>query len=165
MGFNIQYRNANLFALIKRYLKNIIVILIVLLLFVNKKSYSIRFGIIEPIKKKFEKVKEEVLRKRIALGEDYASISISDASQNEGDSGTVELIFSVEIDVSDPEKEITSTLGAKEAVFNFPEGFVNPNDVVIMPNPGYPPYERGTLFAEGKPYFYPLLKENDFWTS
>lgn len=62
----------------------------------------------------------------------------------------------------DPDKEIASTIGAKEAVFNFHEGIVNPGDIVIMPNPGYPPYERGTLFAEGKPYFYPLLKENDF---
>jgi len=67
--------------------------------------------------------------------------------------------FDVELDA---DREICSTLGAKEAVFNFPEGIVNPGDVVIMPNPGYPPYERGTLFAEGKPYLYPLLKENSF---
>ena len=62
----------------------------------------------------------------------------------------------------DYEAEITSTIGAKEAVFNFPEAFINPGDYAIMPNPGYPPYDRGTLFAEGKPYFVPLLKENDF---
>jgi LL-diaminopimelate aminotransferase len=62
----------------------------------------------------------------------------------------------------DPQKEVVSTIGAKEAVFNFPEAFVNPRDYVIMPNPGYPPYERGTLFAEGKSYFVPLLKENNF---
>ena len=61
----------------------------------------------------------------------------------------------------DHQKEISSTIGAKEAVFNFPEAFVNPNDYVIMPNPGYPPYERGALFAEGKSYFIPLLKENN----
>jgi LL-diaminopimelate aminotransferase len=66
-------------------------------------------------------------------------------------------------DVSlDPEREICSTLGAKEGVFNFHEGLINPGDIVIMPNPGYPPYGRGTLFAEGKPYFYPLLIENAF---
>ena len=58
--------------------------------------------------------------------------------------------------------EITSTVGAKEAVFNFAEAFINPNDYAVMPNPGYPPYERGTLFAEGKSYFVPLLKENNF---
>ena len=62
----------------------------------------------------------------------------------------------------DCQKEITSTIGAKEAVFNFPEAFINRGDYVIMPNPGYPPYERGTLFAEGKPYFVPLSKEKNF---
>jgi len=67
--------------------------------------------------------------------------------------------FNVDLD---PATEVASTIGAKEAVFNFPEGVVNPGDIVIMPNPGYPPYERGTLFAEGKAYFYPLLKENGF---
>ena len=64
--------------------------------------------------------------------------------------------------ILDYQKEITSTIGAKEAVFNFPKAFINPGDFAIMPNPGYPPYERGTLFAEGKPYFAPLLKENNF---
>ena len=58
--------------------------------------------------------------------------------------------------------EITSTIGAKEAIFHFPEAFLNHGDYTIMPNPGYPPYERGTLFAEGRPYYVPLLKENDF---
>ena len=52
----------------------------------------------------------------------------------------------------DPETEISATIGSKEAVFNFHEGFINPGDCVIIPSPGYPPYTRGTLFAEGKPY-------------
>ncbi len=62
----------------------------------------------------------------------------------------------------DPEAEITSTIGSKEAVFNFAEAFVDPGDVVIAPSPGYPPYTRGTLFAEGKVYYVPLLAENDY---
>lgn len=62
----------------------------------------------------------------------------------------------------DPEREISSTVGAKEAIFNFPEAFINPGDIVLIPNPGYPPYSRGTIFAEGKPYYLPLLKENNF---
>lgn len=62
----------------------------------------------------------------------------------------------------DSNSEITSTIGSKEAVFHFPLAFVNPGDFVISPNPGYPPYERGTLFAGGKNYFLPLLPENDF---
>lgn len=63
----------------------------------------------------------------------------------------------------DPEKEICSNIGSKEAVFNFPEAFVNPGDYVLIPNPGYPPYQRGTEFAEGRVHFMNLLKENDFF--
>lgn len=67
--------------------------------------------------------------------------------------------FCVDID---PATEICSTLGSKEGVFNFHEGFIDAGDCVIIPTPGYPPYTRGTLFAEGTPYYIPLLKENDF---
>ncbi len=62
----------------------------------------------------------------------------------------------------DPGSEITSTIGSKEGIFNFSEGFINPGDYAIMGTPGYPPWSRGALFAEGKSYFLPLLKENDF---
>ena len=62
----------------------------------------------------------------------------------------------------DFQKEIVSTIGAKEAVFNFPHAFLNDGDYVIAPNPGYPPYEKGTLFAGGKTYFVPLVKENNY---
>ncbi|MBU1089375.1 aminotransferase class I/II-fold pyridoxal phosphate-dependent enzyme [Patescibacteria group bacterium] len=60
------------------------------------------------------------------------------------------------------ETEITSSIGSKEAIFHFPLAFVNPNDVVLIPTPGYPPYARGCEFAGGKPYFLPLFKENNF---
>lgn len=67
--------------------------------------------------------------------------------------------FGVELD---PEREISSNMGSKEAIFNFPEGFIEPGDVVICPSPGYPPVKTGTIFAEGKPFFVPLLAENNF---
>lgn len=62
----------------------------------------------------------------------------------------------------DPEAEVCASVGSKEAIFNFPEAFVNPGDMVIAPNPGYPPYTRGTLFAEGQMHYYNLKAENDF---
>lgn len=61
-----------------------------------------------------------------------------------------------------PETEISSNIGSKEAIFNFPEGFINPGDIVICPSPGYPPMKTGTVFAEGIPYFVPLLEEKNF---
>ncbi len=62
----------------------------------------------------------------------------------------------------DPETEISSTIGSKEAIFNFHEGVIDPGDIVLIPNPGYPPMTRGTIFAEGIPYYLNLLDENDF---
>jgi LL-diaminopimelate aminotransferase len=62
----------------------------------------------------------------------------------------------------DPATEISSTIGSKEAVFNFHEGVVDPGDIVLCPSPGYPPYTRGALFAEGVPYQVPLRATNGF---
>ncbi|WPX96312.1 aminotransferase class I/II-fold pyridoxal phosphate-dependent enzyme [Candidatus Bandiella euplotis] len=61
-----------------------------------------------------------------------------------------------------PETEISSTIGSKEAIFNFPIGFVNPGDFVICPTPGYPVYKSGTRFRGGEAYFTPLLEKNKF---
>ncbi len=62
----------------------------------------------------------------------------------------------------DPATEITSSIGSKEAIFNFPLAYVDKGDIVLIPTPGYPPYTRGTQFAGGQPYFLPLLPENNF---
>ncbi|HEX5036936.1 MAG TPA: LL-diaminopimelate aminotransferase [bacterium] len=60
------------------------------------------------------------------------------------------------------ESEVVSLIGSKEGIANFPLAFVNPGDVVLVPSPGYPPYNTGTLFAGGQPYFLPLKRENKF---
>jgi len=62
----------------------------------------------------------------------------------------------------DPQTEVTSTIGSKEAVFHLPLAFLNPGDVVLVPTPGYPPYQRGTLFAGGTSHFLPLTPSNGF---
>ena len=62
----------------------------------------------------------------------------------------------------DPDTEIAATIGSKEGVFNFAEGFIDPGDIAIVPTPGYPPYTRGVQFAEGGVFFVPLLDRNDF---
>ncbi|MEM7167854.1 MAG: aminotransferase class I/II-fold pyridoxal phosphate-dependent enzyme [Planctomycetota bacterium] len=62
----------------------------------------------------------------------------------------------------DPQTEICSSIGSKEGIFNFPEAILDPGDIVLVPDPGYPPYARGTLFAEGESFYVPILAENDF---
>ncbi|MCS7306930.1 MAG: LL-diaminopimelate aminotransferase [Aquificaceae bacterium] len=67
--------------------------------------------------------------------------------------------FGVELD---PESEVITLIGSKEGIAHFPLAFVNPGDVVLCPDPAYPVYKIGTIFAGGEPYFLPLKKENQF---
>jgi LL-diaminopimelate aminotransferase len=84
---------------------------------------------------------------------------IGDVEFREAIAGWVERRYGLAVD---PQLEISSTIGSKEAVFNFHEGIVDPGDIVLCPSPGYPPYTRGTLFAEGIPYQVPIRRENGF---
>lgn len=58
--------------------------------------------------------------------------------------------------------EVVATIGSKEAIGHFPIAFVNPGDVVLCPDPGYPVYAAGTRFVGGVPHFMPLLEKNGF---
>ncbi len=67
--------------------------------------------------------------------------------------------FGVELD---PQREVVTLIGSKEGIAHFPLAFVNPGDVVLCPDPAYPVYKIGTLFAGGEPYILPLKEENGF---
>lgn len=62
----------------------------------------------------------------------------------------------------DPASEITATLGSKQSVFSLPMAFVDPGDVVLIPDPGYPPYTTGALQRGADPVYMPLRPSNDF---
>jgi LL-diaminopimelate aminotransferase len=62
----------------------------------------------------------------------------------------------------DPETEILPLIGSKEGIAHMPLAFVNPGDVVLVPDPCYPPYKSGTYFAGGEPVIMPLTRENGF---
>lgn len=63
----------------------------------------------------------------------------------------------------DPKNEISNVIGGKEGIANISRAFVNPEDIVLCPNPGYPVYENGaTKLCDAEPYSMPLLKENGF---
>ncbi|MFH1256855.1 MAG: aminotransferase class I/II-fold pyridoxal phosphate-dependent enzyme [Candidatus Diapherotrites archaeon] len=60
--------------------------------------------------------------------------------------------------------EIVSNFGAKQCIFLMPQHFIEPNKghIVLIPNPGYPPYTDGTVIAGGKTHYLNILEENDF---
>lgn len=62
----------------------------------------------------------------------------------------------------DPEKEVLPLIGSKEGIAHIPLAFVNSGDVVLIPDPCYPPYRAGTIFAGGQPRSMPLLAEDGF---
>ncbi len=62
----------------------------------------------------------------------------------------------------DPATEVVSLIGSKEGIAHTPLAFVNPGDVVLCPDPGYPVYSIGTLFAGGEVHIMPLLEENSY---
>jgi LL-diaminopimelate aminotransferase len=66
-------------------------------------------------------------------------------------------------DVSlDPDREVLPLIGSKEGIGHIALCFIDPGDLALVPDPGYPVYSVGTMFAGGDCYFMPLSEENDF---
>ncbi|QRN86350.1 LL-diaminopimelate aminotransferase [Clostridia bacterium] len=62
----------------------------------------------------------------------------------------------------DPKSEVVTLIGSKEGIANISYCYINPGDINLVPDPGYPVYGIGTLLAGGEPYLMPLLEENGF---
>jgi len=61
-----------------------------------------------------------------------------------------------------PDTEVVSSIGSKEAIHNTFLAFVEPGDYTLIPDPGYAVYRTSTIFAGGEPYAIPLKAENNF---
>ena len=62
----------------------------------------------------------------------------------------------------DPDKEVMALIGSKEGIAHIFLAYIDPGDFSLIPDPGYPVYKTGTLFANGFPYIMPLLEANNF---
>lgn len=62
----------------------------------------------------------------------------------------------------DPNTEILPLIGSKEGIAHLPLAVINPGDVTLIPDPGYPVYRSATFFAGGTPHAMPLLERNGF---
>ena len=62
----------------------------------------------------------------------------------------------------DPATEVVSLIGSKEGIANMAVAFVDPGDIVLVPDPGYPVYHVGAAFNGGQTYRLPLRRENAF---
>ena len=66
-----------------------------------------------------------------------------------------------EMDI-DPDGEIQSCLGAKEALAHIVWAYIDPADVVLVPEPAYPVYGVQSIWCGATAFPMPLLPENDF---
>ena len=62
----------------------------------------------------------------------------------------------------DPANEIVPLIGAKEGIANTALCFIDPGDIALVPDPAYPVYAIGTMFAGGQSHYLPLTAENDW---
>jgi LL-diaminopimelate aminotransferase len=67
--------------------------------------------------------------------------------------------FGVEID---PATELIPAIGAKECIYNLCNAFLDPGDVALASDPGYPVYTGGPLLCGASAELLPLLPENGF---
>ncbi len=67
--------------------------------------------------------------------------------------------FGVEID---PEDEVIPAIGAKECIYNLCFAFLDPGDVALASDPGYPVYTGGPILAGATPELLPLVPELGF---
>jgi len=62
----------------------------------------------------------------------------------------------------DPASEVIPVLGGKEAVAHIALVCLDPGDVCLAPDPGYPPYTSGPIFAGADVHYLPLREEQGF---
>ena len=59
-----------------------------------------------------------------------------------------------------PDSETLPLIGAKEGIGHVALCYIDPGDIALVPDPGYPVYSVGTWFAGGECHWMPLLEEN-----
>lgn len=62
----------------------------------------------------------------------------------------------------DPRTEVVNLIGSKEGIGHINFCYVDPGDINLVPDPGYPVYGIGTLLAGGESYLMPLFEKNGF---
>ncbi|HOF04427.1 MAG TPA: LL-diaminopimelate aminotransferase [Syntrophales bacterium] len=62
----------------------------------------------------------------------------------------------------DPATEILGLIGSKEGCHHFILARINPGDIVLMTDPGYPAYRASILMGGGEPWNVPILAHNDY---
>lgn len=61
-----------------------------------------------------------------------------------------------------PEKEVLALIGSKEGIAHLCMAYLNPGDIALVGNPGYPVHFNGVYLVGGKVHYVPLKAENNY---
>lgn len=73
--------------------------------------------------------------------------------------GLYKNLIGIDLDIH---REIVPLLGSKEGIFHMIQAFIDPGDVVLIPDPGYLTYDMATRVAGGEAYHMPLVEVNNY---
>jgi LL-diaminopimelate aminotransferase len=62
----------------------------------------------------------------------------------------------------DADAEVLPLIGSKDGIAHLATAWVDPGDLVLVPDPGYPVYSIGTMLANGEVYWLPLRADHGF---
>jgi aspartate/methionine/tyrosine aminotransferase len=62
----------------------------------------------------------------------------------------------------DSNTEVLPLMGSKEGIMHISMAFLNKDDQVLLPNPGYPTYTSVTKLMQAEPIYYELSADNDW---
>jgi LL-diaminopimelate aminotransferase len=100
-----------------------------------------------------------VLKEEVANPNNYV-YAVSDLPELlEAARGWYQVRFGVDLD---PGTEITSLIGSQDGLAHISLTIVDPGDVVLVPDPGYPVFSAGPAIAGAEVVRMPMLEENDF---
>ncbi|MDF9407134.1 MAG: LL-diaminopimelate aminotransferase [Pelotomaculum sp. PtaB.Bin013] len=101
----------------------------------------------------------EALRRAVEKPRNYTYPLVGLRSLREAVAGRYKKRFNVDLD---PGSEVLELMGSQDGLAHLAMAYIDPGDVALVPDPGYPIYEFGIILAGGEIYPLPLLPENRF---
>ncbi|TEB16634.1 LL-diaminopimelate aminotransferase [Pelotomaculum sp. FP] len=101
----------------------------------------------------------EALRKAVSDPKNYSYSLGGTPRLHKALSGWYKKRFHVDLD---PDREILVLMGSQDGLAHLAMAYVNPGDLALVPDPGYPIYSFSIQMAEGNIYPLPLLAKNRF---
>jgi len=70
--------------------------------------------------------------------------------------------FRFGVDIDEKNGEVLVLMGSQDGLAHLPQALLDPGDIALVPDPGYPIYSVSIELAGGIVYPLPLLKENNY---